>query len=80
MAEKAESKSPSSAAKEKDPRQVGIDLATNPDDHVVEGEDAQEAGYWGTRPNAFDDAEFALTTGPDSPGERDLNDPEAYGS
>jgi hypothetical protein len=77
MADKAESKSsaPSSGSSgsQKDDRKVGIDLATSPDDFVVEGsDDAQEKGYWGTRPNYFDDEEFALTSGPDSPGERDL--------
>ena len=34
---------------------------------VVEGQDAQDAGYWGTRDNPFADEEFALTTGPDAP-------------
>jgi hypothetical protein len=36
-------------------------------EHVHEGEEAQQAGYWGTRDNAFADEEFSLTTGPDAP-------------
>ena len=59
----------------KDPRKVGRDLAASPDDFVAEA-DAQEKGYWGTRPNVFDDKEFALTTGPNSPGVRDLDLPD----
>ncbi len=36
-------------------------------EHVTEGEESYEKGYWGTRDNPFDDEEFALTTGPDAP-------------
>lgn len=28
---------------------------------------AQERGWWGVRPHEIDDAEYSLTTGPDSP-------------
>lgn len=37
-------------------------------------EDAQDNGYWGNRPEVFDDEEFALTSGPESPGENELRD------
>jgi hypothetical protein len=48
--------------------------STQPE-HVAEGEDAQEAGYWGTRDNPFPDEDFALTTGPDAPVTDDLGNP-----
>lgn len=41
--------------------------------HVVEGsEESLEAGYWGVRPTEIDDAEYALTTGPDAPYDEEL--------
>jgi hypothetical protein len=43
-------------------------------------QEAYEKGYWGNRDTPFDDAEFALTTGPNSPGEADLLNPEEYDS
>jgi hypothetical protein len=43
-------------------------------------EKVQERGWFGERPEAFDDKEFALETGPNSPGERDLVEPDDYDS
>ena len=43
---------------------------------VPEGtKEAQEAGYWGTRDNPFEDEEFALTTGPNAPLTDDNGNP-----
>jgi len=36
-------------------------------EYVNEGQEAYEAGYWGTRDNPYADEEFALTTGPNAP-------------
>jgi hypothetical protein len=41
-------------------------------EHVTEGDDAQEAGYWGVRPTEIDDAEYTLATGPDAPYDEEL--------
>ena len=49
-------------------------------DDSFDPEKAAERGWFGNRPETFDDAEFALTTGPNSPGERDVADPDSYDS
>lgn len=44
-------------------------------EHVVEGEESYEKGYWGVRTNPHPDEAFALTTGPDAPVTDQLGNP-----
>ena len=53
---------------------------TEQQDDSFDPEKAQERGWFGNRPEVFSDEEFALTTGPNSPGQADLEDPDSYDS
>ena len=45
---------------------------------AVTPEDAYDKGWWGGRPEVFDDDEFTLQTGPNSPSAHHYEDPESY--
>lgn len=41
---------------------------------LVAGEDAYKTGWFGSRNNPHADEEYAITSGPESPGARDIED------
>jgi hypothetical protein len=85
MAEQQRPSSPSpqsSEQPEKKQRKLSADeqkVQDNKESFTSE-QDAYEQGWWGNRDTPFDDSEFALTTGPNSPGEADLVNPDEYDS
>lgn len=86
MAEQKPPSSPQSTSEQQQPEKKQRKLSRdeqktqeNAESYTTEQE-AYEKGYWGNRDTPFDDAEFALTTGPNSPGEADLVNPEEYDS